>query len=446
MADVDVETPTAPTGRDHEVMVRARGLVKRFGDFTAVDGIDVEIQRGEAFGFLGPNGAGKSSTMRMIGCVSPPTGGELAVLGRDPRDSGPQIRARLGVVPQQDSLDTELTVRDNLLIYARYFGIPRSTARRRADELLEFAQLSDRADSIVEPLSGGMKRRLTIARALVNQPELLLLDEPTTGLDPQARHVLWDRLFRLKQQGVTLVLTTHYMDEAEQLCDRLVVMDGGRIVAQGSPRSLIEEWSTREVLELRFADEDHAPYAPQVQDLAERVEVLPDRLLLYAHDGEGVLGEVQRRGLRPAVVAGPAEQPRGRLPAPHRPDAGGLSRARSSRAHRRGRHAAGRGTGRRLAAVARARLPPARLAPAVGGHRLLGLPVPAALPGRDGLRAGQPGRPRRPAGRGRAVPRVRDAGGDGGDGDADGDRRVDLAGPVRHQVAAAVPRDAGDAP
>jgi lipooligosaccharide transport system ATP-binding protein len=205
----------------------------------------------------------------------------------------------LGVVPQQDSLDTELTVRDNLLIYARYFGLPRAQARSKADELLEFAQLTDRADSIVEPLSGGMKRRLTIARALVNQPELLLLDEPTTGLDPQARHVLWDRLFRLKQQGVTLVLTTHYMDEAEQLCDRLVVMDAGRIVAEGSPRSLIEDWSTREVLELRFADEDHAPYAPKVADLADRVEVLPDRLLLYADDGEAALQEVQRRGLRP---------------------------------------------------------------------------------------------------------------------------------------------------
>jgi lipooligosaccharide transport system ATP-binding protein len=282
-----------------DVMVRARGLVKRFGEFTAVDGIDVQIDRGEAFGFLGPNGAGKSSTMRMIGCVSPPTSGELAVLGRDPQRDGPAIRARLGVVPQQDSLDTELTVLDNLLIYARYFGMPRATARAKAVELLEFAQLTDRADSIVEPLSGGMKRRLTIARALVNQPELLLLDEPTTGLDPQARHVLWDRLFRLKKQGVTLVLTTHYMDEAEQLCDRLVVMDGGRIVAEGSPRSLIEEWSTREVLELRFAAEDDATYAPKVEGLADRVEVLPDRLLLYAADGEAALQEVQRRGLDP---------------------------------------------------------------------------------------------------------------------------------------------------
>jgi lipooligosaccharide transport system ATP-binding protein len=282
-----------------DVMVRARGLVKRFGEFTAVDGIDVEIQRGEAFGFLGPNGAGKSSTMRMIGCVSPPTAGDLVVLGRDPQRDGPAIRARLGVVPQQDSLDTELTVLDNLLVYARFFGLSRARARAKAAELLEFAQLSDRAGSIVEPLSGGMKRRLTIARALVNEPELLLLDEPTTGLDPQARHVLWDRLFRLKQQGVTLVLTTHYMDEAEQLCDRLVVMDGGRIVAEGSPRALIEQWSTREVLELRFATDDHAPYAAKVDGVADRVEVLPDRLLLYTPDGEGALQEVQRRGLDP---------------------------------------------------------------------------------------------------------------------------------------------------
>jgi len=287
---------------DVEVMVRARGLVKRFGDFTAVDGIDVEIQRGEAFGFLGPNGAGKSSTMRMIGCVSPPTEGELTVLGQDPQRDGPSIRARLGVVPQQDSLDTELTVLDNLLIYARFFGLSRARARAKAAELLEFAQLSDRADSIVEPLSGGMKRRLTIARALVNEPELLLLDEPTTGLDPQARHVLWDRLFRLKQQGVTLVLTTHYMDEAEQLCDRLVVMDKGLIVAEGSPLELIRTHSTREVAELRFGLGEHERIAPKIEDLAERLEVLPDRILLYCTDGDAAVAEVQRRALNPASV------------------------------------------------------------------------------------------------------------------------------------------------
>jgi len=282
-----------------DALIRARGLTKRFGEFVAVDGIDVEVRRGEAFGFLGPNGAGKSSTMRMIGCVSPRSGGELTVLGLDPRTDAARIKARLGVVPQRDTLDEELTVLENLVVYARYFGLPRSVARARAAELLAFAQLTERAESLVEPLSGGMKRRLTIARSLVNSPEILLLDEPTTGLDPQARHLLWDRLFRLKRQGVTLVLTTHYMDEAEQLCDRLVVMDDGRIVAEGSPRALVERWCTREVVELRFPDEDHAPFAAKVGGLADRIETLPDRLLLYVDDGEAVAEAVHLRGLRP---------------------------------------------------------------------------------------------------------------------------------------------------
>jgi lipooligosaccharide transport system ATP-binding protein len=281
------------------MLIEAVGLRKQFGDFVAVDGIDVQVRRGESFGFLGPNGAGKSSTMRMIGCVSPVTGGTLRVLGMDPAVDGARIRARLGVVPQQDSLDGEMTVRDNLFIYGRYFGLPRAECRRLADELLEFASLTDRADSLVEPLSGGMKRRLTIARALINQPDILLLDEPTTGLDPQARHVLWDRLFRLKRAGVTLVLTTHYMDEAEQLCDRLVVMDHGRIAAEGSPQELIEQWSTREVLELRFDTDDLTPYATGVDGLAERVEVLPDRLLLYVADGDEASAAVHERGIRP---------------------------------------------------------------------------------------------------------------------------------------------------
>jgi lipooligosaccharide transport system ATP-binding protein len=286
-----------PAGADF--MIEAVGLRKEFGDFVAVDGIDVQVRRGEAFGFLGPNGAGKSSTMRMIGCVSPVSGGTLRVLGMDPATEGARIRARLGVVPQQDSLDGELTVRDNLYIYGRYFGLSRARCRELADELLEFANLTDRADSLVEPLSGGMKRRLTIARALVNQPDILLLDEPTTGLDPQARHVLWDRLFRLKRSGVTLVLTTHYMDEAEQLCDRLVVMDHGRIAAEGSPRALIEQWSTREVLELRFDEDDLSGHAASVEGIAERVEVIPDRLLLYVDDGEAAAAAVHQRGVRP---------------------------------------------------------------------------------------------------------------------------------------------------
>ena len=289
-----------------EPMIWARGLRKSFGDFEAVRGIDVSVRRGEAFGFLGPNGAGKSSTMRMIAAVSPVSGGELRILGLDPATDGSTIRGRLGVCPQDDTLDIELTVFDNLFIYGRYFGIPAAEVRERAEELLEFVQLTDKAKAKVEALSGGMKRRLTIARSLVNRPDLLLLDEPTTGLDPQARHLLWDKLFRLKQTGVTLVITTHYMDEAEQLCDRLVVMDKGLIVAEGSPAALIQEHATREVTELRFGLADdgntHVTLAEKVADLGERVEVLPDRLLVYSDDGDEVAAKVAERGLRPVAV------------------------------------------------------------------------------------------------------------------------------------------------
>jgi len=283
-------------------LVQARGLTKRFGELVAVDGIDVEVKAGEAFGFLGPNGAGKSSTMKMVAAVSPPTAGRLRIFGLDPGRHGPEIRAQLGVVPQKDTLDEELTVEENLWVYGRYFGMPWAEVRRRAAELLAFAQLTDRAHDKVEPLSGGMKRRLTIARSLINEPRLLLLDEPTTGLDPQARHALWDRLFRVKRQGVTLVLTTHYMDEAEQLCDRLVVMDKGRIVAEGSPRALIEHYCTREVLELRFDSDDADAldrHTEQVAQVAERVETLPDRLLVYTEDGDAALAAAHQRGVRP---------------------------------------------------------------------------------------------------------------------------------------------------
>ncbi|WP_166866443.1 MULTISPECIES: ATP-binding cassette domain-containing protein [unclassified Salinibacterium] len=280
-------------------VISASGLVKRYGDFTAVNGIDFEVAPGESFGLLGPNGAGKSTTMRMVGAVSTRTEGSLTVLGLDPNDHGPEIRSRLGVVPQLDNLDNELRVRENLLTYGRYFGLPRHVVAERADELLDFAQLTDRAKAKVDELSGGMKRRLTIARALINAPRILLLDEPTTGLDPQARHILWDRLFRLKEQGTTLVLTTHYMDEAEQLCDRLVVVDQGRIMAEGSPAALIREYSTREVLEVRFGSEQNASAAERVADIGDRVEVLPDRVLIYAHDGEAALVEVTARGLQP---------------------------------------------------------------------------------------------------------------------------------------------------
>ncbi len=280
-------------------MILAHSLVKRFGSFEAVKGIDLEVSPGESFGFLGPNGAGKSSTMRMIAGVSPVTEGVLRIFGLDPAVAGSAIRNRLGVVPQADNLDGELTPLDNLVIYGRYFDIPRSECVERARELLEFVQLTDRSGGRVDALSGGMKRRLTIARGLMNRPEMLLLDEPTTGLDPQARHILWDRLYRLKQQGVTLVLTTHYMDEAEQLCDRLVVMDAGRIVAEGSPRDLITNYSTREVLELRFSAGQNAQHEAQLTGLGERLEVLADRVLVYTEDGESALREVHTRGMRP---------------------------------------------------------------------------------------------------------------------------------------------------
>jgi lipooligosaccharide transport system ATP-binding protein len=290
-----------------EVLIRAEGLVKTFAKkqgaaFTAVAGIDFEVRRGEVFGFLGPNGAGKSTTMRMIGCVSPVSGGHLSLFGLDPNTQGPQIRARLGVVPQEDSLDLNMRLRDNLHVYGRYFGLPRPVIRERAQRLLEFVQLADRADEVVDSLSGGMKRRLTIARALINDPEILILDEPTTGLDPQARHVVWDRLYRLKQQGVTLILTTHYMDEAEQLCDRLVVMDKGRIAAVGTPRELIDQYATREVLELRFPLDEQQQAAEKLAGIGERLEPLPDRVLIYAEDGEAALAEARARGLEPITA------------------------------------------------------------------------------------------------------------------------------------------------
>ncbi|MCQ3804624.1 MAG: ABC transporter ATP-binding protein [bacterium] len=282
-----------------ESLVVGRGLSKKFGDFTAVDSIDFQIQAGEAFGFLGPNGAGKSSTMRMIGATSPPTSGHLRVLGMDPMVDGIKIRGRLGVVPQEDNLDRELSVYENLLTYGRYFNMARAEIDRRAAELLEFVQLSERRDSRVDPLSGGMKRRLIIARGLINQPELLILDEPTTGLDPQARHVVWDRLYQLKQEGVTLVITTHYMDEAEQLCDRLVVMDKGRIVAEGSPRSLIERYSTRDVLELRFEADARDQALPVIETVAQRTENLPDKVMVYTDNADEAVIRLSNNGVHP---------------------------------------------------------------------------------------------------------------------------------------------------
>ncbi len=295
---------------DDRLLVEARGLAKTYParngtpPFRAVDGIDFQFGRGEAFGFLGPNGAGKSSTMRMLAAISPVSEGSLRVLGMDPAREGPEIRARIGVVPQDDCLDRELTVRENIYVYGRYFGLSRNAIRERLDGLLQFAQLEDKADAQVEMLSGGMRRRLTIARALINEPEILLLDEPTTGLDPQARHVLWDRLYRLKADGVTLIITTHYMDEAEQLCDRLAVMDGGRIVAEGTPRELIESHITREVLELRFAPDGHVDVAARLRaaGVGERIDVLPDRVLVYAADGEAALAAAHGLALEPLTA------------------------------------------------------------------------------------------------------------------------------------------------
>jgi len=282
-------------------VITASSLTKKYKEFAAVDGISFEVAPGESFGLLGPNGAGKSTTMRMVGAVSTRTSGDLTILDMDPNEHGPEIRAQLGVVPQADNLDTELRVRDNLLVYGRYFGLPRAAIAKRADELLEFAQLADRAKAKVDDLSGGMKRRLTIARALINEPRILLLDEPTTGLDPQARHILWDRLFRLKEQGTTLVLTTHYMDEAEQLCDRIVVVDKGQIMAEGSPAALIREHSSREVLEVRFGSDRNEGAALQLEGIGDRIEVLPDRILVYASSGEEALVAVTNRGLEPVT-------------------------------------------------------------------------------------------------------------------------------------------------
>jgi lipooligosaccharide transport system ATP-binding protein len=282
-------------------MIVAKGLTKKFSDFVAVDGIDFEVKRGESFGILGPNGAGKSTTMKMIAAVSQRTGGELAILNKDPNTHGPEIRAHLGVVPQKDLLDSELKTWENLYIYGRYFGLGRKWLLKKVDELLAFAQLEDKRNAKVESMSGGMQRRLAIARGLVNEPEILLLDEPTTGLDPQARHVLWDRLFRLKENGVTIVITTHYMDEAEQLCDRLVVMDAGKIMAEGSPADLIKTYASKEVLEVRFGTDRNEETAPKLQEIAERLEVLPDRILVYTSNGEAALEQIIAKGLHPVT-------------------------------------------------------------------------------------------------------------------------------------------------
>ncbi|NCV76569.1 MAG: ATP-binding cassette domain-containing protein [Actinobacteria bacterium] len=284
-----------------ESLISARGLTKKYGDFIAVDGIDFDVAKGESFGLLGPNGAGKSTTMRIIAATSQRSGGTITVLGRDPEEHGPQVRAHLGVVPQQDNLDSELTVAENLFVYGRYFGLSKKFVREKVNELLAFAQLEEKRDVKVDALSGGMKRRLTIARALISEPDILMLDEPTTGLDPQARHILWDRLFRLKEDGVTLIITTHFMDEAEQLCDRLVVMDKGKIMAEGSPAQLIKKYSTKEVLEVRFGSDKNKEVAPILHKMCKKIEELPDRILMYVDDGEALLEKIAAKKLHPTT-------------------------------------------------------------------------------------------------------------------------------------------------
>jgi lipooligosaccharide transport system ATP-binding protein len=277
--------------------VEARGLEKRFQATVAVDGIDLEIPVGGCFGFLGPNGAGKTTTIKMITCVSPPTAGELRVLGLDVRSDRRAIKARLGVVPQGMTLDGDLTARENLLSFGAYHSLPRRRAEERADELLEFAQLSERADAEVEELSGGMQRRMLIARALVNDPELLVLDEPTTGLDPQARHLVWERLRRLKRSGKTLLLTTHYMEEAAQLCDQIVVLDHGRVIARGTPRELVSKNVAPRVVEVQGIETAADDVVRIARPLAQDVEAVGDRVLIYAADGEEIASKIRDAGV-----------------------------------------------------------------------------------------------------------------------------------------------------
>jgi lipooligosaccharide transport system ATP-binding protein len=282
-----------------DMAVLGRNLTKRFGELTAVDAIDIDVYAGEFFGLLGPNGAGKSSTMRMLSCISQPTSGALTVLGKDPRREAAKIRARLGIVHQENNLDLDLKAVENLTTYARYFGFSRQECRERAAEMMRFAQLEEKARSKTEELSGGMQRRLAIARALVNSPDMVFMDEPTTGLDPQMRHVVWQRLLELKHRRTTLVVTTHYMEEAEQLCDRIVIMDRGHIVAEGTPQMLIKENASQEVVELWFSDSPLEDTAA-LSGISEQIDVLPDRVLLYVANGEEAVNEVHRRGLSPS--------------------------------------------------------------------------------------------------------------------------------------------------
>ena len=294
---MNTETRRRTGSGTRETTIVARGLKKSYRDFQAVKGVDFEVYRGECFGFLGPNGAGKTSTMKMLYGAAVPTGGELTVAGLDITRYEREVKRRIGVVPQEDNLDNDLKVLENLLVYGRYYDLPRDVARKRAGELLEFVQLSEKADAEVEQLSGGMKRRLLIARALINNPEIVVLDEPTTGLDPQARHLVWDRLRELTTEGKTLVLTTHYMEEAAHLCDRLVIMEGGEIVTGGSPREMIEEHVSPEVLELRAAPEAIERLIPIVEANAGAVERAGEALLIYTADAGALMEKIQASGV-----------------------------------------------------------------------------------------------------------------------------------------------------
>jgi lipooligosaccharide transport system ATP-binding protein len=279
----------------------ARGLVKRYGSFEAVRGVDFQVSERECFGFLGPNGAGKTTTMRMISTTLPPTEGELTVLGM-PVTEGREIRRRMGVVPQENNLEEDLSVLENLVVYARYFGIPARVSRPRAEELLSFVALEDKRDWLIPKLSGGMKRRLLVARALMNEPEVLILDEPTTGLDPQARHLVWEKLRSLRRQGVTLTLTTHYMEEAAQLCDRLVIMHEGRILVEGAPRELVAKESSPQVVEVFEPSDEAARELSALDGAADRVDRLSDRWLFYTRQGEELLSKIRTVVSDPGAV------------------------------------------------------------------------------------------------------------------------------------------------
>jgi lipooligosaccharide transport system ATP-binding protein len=288
---------TRDTSRPGEATVAAEGLRKSYNGFEAVRGVDFRVYRGECFGFLGPNGAGKTTTMKMLYGAAIPSAGSLTVAGLDVTREERQVKRRIGVVPQENNLDDDLKVRENLLVYGRYYDIPRKVALQRADELLDFVELGERAEARVDQLSGGMKRRLLIARALINDPQIVILDEPTTGLDPQARLLVWERLRRLVREGKTLILTTHYMEEAAQLCDRLVIMEGGKIVAGGSPDALVEKHVSPQVLEFR-ADAGHVVRLREVLErAADSVDESGGTLFAYTSDADELLRAVRESGV-----------------------------------------------------------------------------------------------------------------------------------------------------